>query len=265
MQAVSRRALVGVLAIAAVVTAGLLVSPASTFGTLESLVADPVTFGLVVAGLYLVRPLFAWPTTPLAIVVGYGFGATVGVPVAMFGVLVTVVPPFLAARWFVGGHTSQPGQLSSVHTAGSSATTTPTTPATETSEKRASGRFESTLEHARDVATSYYRTAGPIRGVTASRLAPIPSDVATCAAAACGVRLRHLLVGTAIGELPWTIAAVVVGASAATITTEGVGDLGLVLTVACIAAAALLLAGPLYRLLKRRNDSSAPGRPPASD
>lgn len=240
MQPVSRRAILGGLVAAAVLTAGVLVSPSATFGTLESVAADPVTFGLLVGGLYLVRPLFAWPTTPLAIVVGYGFGVTLGIPIAMVGILVTIVPPFLAVRWFVGGVES---------------------PAATTLQPGPTSRLESTLERAGDVATRYYRTAGPIRGVTASRLAPIPSDVATCAAAACGVRLRHLLVGTAIGELPWTIAAVVVGASAATITTGGVGDLGLALTVACVAAAAILLAGPTYRVLERRADSSASRRP----
>ncbi|ARS88418.1 TVP38/TMEM64 family protein [Natrarchaeobaculum aegyptiacum] len=243
MQPVSRRALLGVLLVVAVLTAGVLVSPSATFETLETLAADPVTFGFVVAGLYLVRPLFAWPTTPLAIVVGYGLGVTLGIPVAMVGVLVTVVPPFLAARWFVGGADS---------------------PAT-TMQPGPTGRLESTLERAGDVATRYYRTAGPVRGVTASRLAPIPSDVATCAAAACGVRLRYLLVGTAIGELPWTVAAVVVGASAATITADGMGDLGLALTVACVAAAAILLAGPVYRILQRREESSARRHPSTGD
>lgn len=245
MQPVSRRALLGVLLVVAVLTAGVLVSPSATFETLETLAADPVTFGFVVAGLYLVRPLFAWPTTPLAIVVGYGFGVVVGVPVALLGVLVTIIPPFLVARWVVGDRVE---------------------PSTETTVQTASaGRLESTLERAGDVATSYYRTAGPIRGVTASRLAPIPSDVATCAAAACGVRFRHLLVGTAVGELPWTIAAVVVGASAATITADGVGELGLALTVACVTAAAVLLVGPAYRVLRHRIAAPTTGQPSRSD
>lgn len=251
MQPVSRRGLLGLLVVVAVLTAGVLVSPSATFETLETLAADPVTFGFVVAGLYLVRPLFAWPTTPLAIVVGYGFGVAVGVPLALLGVLVTVIPPFLVARWVVGDRVESP-------------TETTVQPGSKPGSGSA-GRLESTLERAGDVATRYYRTAGPIRGVTASRLAPIPSDVATCAAAACGVRLRHLLVGTAIGELPWTIAAVVVGASAATITADGVGELGLALTVACVTAAAVLLVGPTYRVLRHRIAAPTAGQPSTSD
>ncbi len=111
------------------------------------------------------------------------------------------------------------------------------------------------LERVGETITQYYRTAGPIRGVVASRLAPIPSDVSTCAAAASGVRMRHLLVGTVIGELPWTVAAVIVGASAATVTMDGLGELGVALTIACGLAAALLLVGPAYRAIRSRTDS----------
>jgi len=93
------RALAGAIMATAMVAAGLLVSPSTTLGAVDSLTADPLLFGVVVAGLYLVRPLLAWPTTPLAAVVGYGFGAAVGLPIALLGVVVTVLPVFVAARW----------------------------------------------------------------------------------------------------------------------------------------------------------------------
>ncbi|RQG91148.1 TVP38/TMEM64 family protein [Natrarchaeobius halalkaliphilus] len=234
---VSRRAFVGLLLVAAIVTAGLLVSPAAMAGFLESLAADPGLFALTVAGLYLVRPLFAWPTTPLSIVVGYGYGIALGVPIAIVGVVVTVVPVFLAARWFVASNGSSATADSSLETAWGP------------------------LDRISGAVTRYYRTTGPIRGVTVSRLAPIPSDVSTCAAALSGVKLRHLVVGTALGELPWTIAGVVVGASAATITTDGFGGLGLALTLACGVAATLLLAGPAYRVVRSRTQTPETGRP----
>ncbi|OLZ42628.1 hypothetical protein A6E15_04545 [Natrinema saccharevitans] len=206
------------------VAAGLLVSPPTAIGAVDSLAADPLPFGLVVAALYLVRPLLAWPTTPLAAVVGYGYGVAVGVPVALAGVVVTVLPIFLAARWIAG-------------------------------DESVSGNCDESgfLERAGDAAGRYYETAGPLRGVVASRLAPIPSDVATCAAAVSGVPHRWFLVGTAIGELPWTVAAVVVGASAATATTGGIGDAGLAVSLAGLLAACLLLAGPAYRTLRSRD------------
>ncbi|TYT62955.1 TVP38/TMEM64 family protein [Natrialba swarupiae] len=228
----STRAVVGAVAVSAIVAAGLLVSPAAALSSLESVAANPLLFGLVVAGLYLVRPLFAWPTTPLAVVVGYGYGIVLGVPIALAGVVVTVAPVFVAACWVAPDGECEPDRE------------TPMGPA----------RWGS-LERVGETITQYYRTAGPIRGVVASRLAPIPSDVSTCAAAASGVRMRHLLVGTVIGELPWTVAAVIVGASAATVTMDGLGELGVALTIACGLAAALLLVGPAYRAIRSRTDS----------
>jgi uncharacterized membrane protein YdjX (TVP38/TMEM64 family) len=223
------RALAGTIVAAGALTAGVLVSPSTVFGVADSLAANPALFGLAVAGLYLVRPLFAWPTTPLAAVVGYGFGVAVGVPIALVGVVATVVPVFLAARRFAPE------------------------PATDPVRNAPADGY---LERTSRAVVRYYDSAGPLRGVTASRLAPIPSDVATCAAAVSGVELRHLVVGTAIGELPWTVAAVVVGASAATVTSSGLGDLGVALSIACALAAGLLLAGPVYRTVRSRADGS---------
>lgn len=215
------RAVTGTLVAAGMITAGVLVSPTTLLETVDAVAADPLLFGVVVAGLYLVRPLLAWPTTPLAAVVGYGFGVAAGVPIALAGVVTTVLPIFVAVRWLTGDSTAA-----------------------------AADSGGGLLERAGETVARYYDTAGPLRGVTASRLAPIPSDVATCAAAVSDVDLRHLIVGTAIGELPWTIAAVVVGASAATVSTNGLGDLGLVLSLGCALAAGLLLAGPLYRAIR---------------
>ncbi|PGF18352.1 TVP38/TMEM64 family protein [Natrinema sp. CBA1119] len=231
------RALAGAVVATAMIAAGLLVSPSTTLGAVDSLTADPLLFGLVVAGLYLVRPLLAWPTTPLAAVVGYGFGAAVGLPIALLGVVVTVLPVFVAARW-----------LSADDAAASE-----TTPHTRGTPSESEGERDSSrlLERAGDAVARYYETAGPLRGVTASRLAPIPSDIATCAAAVSGVSLRRFVVGTVIGELPWTAAAVVVGASAATVTSSGVGELGVAFSLVCAAAALVLLAGPAYGTVRR--------------
>ena len=159
------RPIAGLLVLSGVLVAGVATSPSATFGTLEAVAADPYLFGLAVVGMYLFRPLFAWPTTPLAVVVGYGYGVALGVPVALAGVVLTVLPTFLAVRWFVG----------------------------PTGDSRAFGPI---LERACDVTTRYYETTGPVRGVIVSRLAPIPSDVSTAAAAVSDVDLRQLAVGT---------------------------------------------------------------------
>lgn len=274
LSSVPTRVLAGALVVGAVVTAGVLVSPTATVEAVESLAADPFPFGAAVAGLYLVRPLFAWPTTPLAVVVGYGYGVAMGVPIALAGVVVTVTPVFLAARFAVdddaetstsvvqssgtGGGTDtdvDPAIETDIDTVTDTDTETDTESIIETSSA------DSLLERTNAVVSRYYETAGPIRGVTASRLAPIPSDVSTCAAAASGVRLRHLVLGTILGELPWTIAAVVVGASAATVTTGGLGELGLALPIACCLAAALLLAGPAYRAVRTHTQAQHVDRP----
>ncbi|WP_247001108.1 VTT domain-containing protein [Halosolutus gelatinilyticus] len=238
----SRRAIAGLVVIGAVV-AGVLVSPAATAAAVASIAADPLLFGLVVAGLYLVRPLFAWPTTPLAAVAGYGFGVALGVPIALVGVVATVIPVFLAVTWVT------------IDADGAAAKTGPTTDSGRLSTAIA-GPVERLFERTGTAIDRYYETAGPVRGVVASRLAPIPSDVATAAAAIADVRLRQLVVGTAIGELPWTIAAVVVGASAATLSTDGLAGTSVALAIGCAVAAALLLAGPAYRLVRSEPQST---------
>ncbi|WP_436343996.1 TVP38/TMEM64 family protein [Natronorubrum sp. FCH18a] len=243
LSSVKRRALVGTVVIGAIVAMGVLVSPSTILGAVESVSADPYLFGLVVGGLYLVRPLLVLPTTPLAVVVGYGYGVALGLPIALVGVVTTVIPVFLVARWLAGTETNT---ASGTHA--------------DSAAESAGGTFESLLERAGSVGTRYYDTAGPTRGVVVSRLAPIPSDVSTCAAAVSGVRLRQFVVGTVVGELPWTVAAVVVGASAATVTTDGFGEFGATLTVACLGAAVILLAGPAYRVVRMHRRARNAGR-----
>lgn len=213
------RTLAAVAIFGAVVGFGLFASPSRIVAVVEPATADPVRFGVLVAGLYLLRPALALPTTPLAVVVGHGYGVPLGIPIALAGATATAVPVFLTARRVLGGARGAPAS-----------------------------RLERFLERARGAVGRYYDTAGPIRGVVASRFAPIPSDVATCAAAVSGVSLGQLLVGTAVGELPWTVAGVAVGASTATVTAGG-DEPGLSLAFGCALAAALLVGGPLYRRL----------------
>jgi len=206
----SRRRVVGGLVALAVVCGALLVSPAAAMDRVERVADDPVLFGAVLAGLYLVRPLFAWPTTPLAVAVGYGYGF-LGIPFALVGIAVTTIPPFLAVRWFDRG--ADTGRAS------------------EASER-------------------LFAATGDFRGVLAARLAPIPADVATCAAGLGDVRLRTVIAGTVIGEVPWTVLAIAVGASADRLAAGRVETIGLPAILAMVGLAAILLAGPARRLAR---------------
>ncbi|ELZ08440.1 hypothetical protein C479_13913 [Halovivax asiaticus JCM 14624] len=227
-----QRVVLGAVAVLGIVGAGLLVSPSVALARFESLANDPLSFGLLVAVLYLVRPALAWPTTPLAAVVGYGFGVSAGIPIATAGILVTILPPFVVIRRV----TSRPDER----------------------ERNATGAFETTLDRARRYVDRYYDAVGATRGVVVSRLAPIPSDVATACAAVRGVSIPQLLVGTAIGELPWTVAAVTIGASAASLTGVDGQQFDPLLFAGCLLAAGLVIARPLYRTLADR-DRSGPG------
>lgn len=215
-----RRALVGALVVACVVVASLLTSPAGTLAFVSSVANDPVAFGLVLVGLYLVRPLLAWPPTLLAVVVGYGYGVALGVPVALCGVVATSLLPFYATRWLDGGLAAVAGE-----------------PATDPAD---GGRL-------RGHAASYFHATGDARGVTAARLVPIPADIVSCTAAVSGVSAGAFVAGTFLGELPWTVAAVLVGSSAKELSTGGLGSVGLPLGAVTVVAAAALLAGPAYR------------------
>ncbi|ATW87154.1 putative membrane protein YdjX (TVP38/TMEM64 family) [Halohasta litchfieldiae] len=100
---------------------------------------------------------------------------------------------------------------------------------------------------------------GGVRGMTAARLFPLPSDAVSVAAGAVGVRLRPYLAGTALGELPWAILGVIVGRSVDHLTTgELSGAVDPWLLAGMTAVAVLLLAGPCYRLLSTEQSMELP-------
>lgn len=100
---------------------------------------------------------------------------------------------------------------------------------------------------------------GGVRGMTAARLFPLPSDAVSVAAGAVGLRLRSFLVGTGLGELPWAILGVIVGQSVDQLTTgELSGAVDPWLLAGMTAVAVLLLAGPCYRLLSKGQPKALP-------
>lgn len=210
----SRRRIVGVLVVLTVAIGSLLVSPSTAFEGLRTVADDPVLFGVAVLGLYLIRPLFAWPTTFLSIAVGYGYGL-VGFPIALAGIAMTTVAPFLAVRWFDRGVDS--------------------------------GRVA-------DASDRFFATTGDFRGMVAGRIAPIPADVVTGAAALADVRLRTVLAGTVVGEIPWTVLAIAAGTSADKLAAGRPTSIGMPAMLATIAIAVLLLAGPVLRVATDREN-----------
>ncbi len=83
----------GVATLVAVALAAVLVSPAVLLAWFDALAARPGWFVLLVVVAAVVRPVFAWPTSLLAIAVGYAFGLW-GIPFALLALTVTSIPPY---------------------------------------------------------------------------------------------------------------------------------------------------------------------------
>ncbi|MFB6092387.1 MAG: VTT domain-containing protein [Haloquadratum sp.] len=83
--------------VAVVLVAAFLVSPDAVLARATWLAADPSRLVVAALALAAVRPLVAWPTTLLALVLGYGLGVG-GFPLALSLVTLTSVPPYAFAR-----------------------------------------------------------------------------------------------------------------------------------------------------------------------
>jgi uncharacterized membrane protein YdjX (TVP38/TMEM64 family) len=212
----TRRALAGIGLVALAGVGALTVSREAAMGAVGAVADDPVLFVGAVFALYLVRPAVLWPPTLVAVVAGYGLGPALAFPVALVGAVVTSAPPFYFARWLD------------------------------------CGQENALVARLADAGSGYFGSTGDVRGVVAARLAPVPADAVSCAAGLSAMPFRAFALGVLVGELPWTVAAVVVGSSLSTITAEGLGGVGTPLAVATTVAAALLLAGPAYERLGGR-------------
>lgn len=180
-----RRQLLGVGVVLGVVTVvALVVSPAAVLAAFRTSADRPALFlGLLVLA-YLLRPLAAWPMTPLSVAVGFGFGYA-GLPLALALTLVTCLPGYALGR--------------------------------RSPERGPLGR-------AGALSARYFETTGPARGVAGARLVPLPADAVSYAAGVAGLGLRPYLLGTLAGELPWVLAAVALGRSLETLTVTGITD-----------------------------------------
>ena len=219
MEKSTRRQLGGVAVFAVlVVVASLVLSPRRLLEEVAHLSAHPIQFGLALLVLYLVRPLFAWPISPISALVGYVLGLRYGIPVALVGATLTTIPPFLFAR-----HAGRSG----------------------------GGLFA----RLNDAGRRFISVTGATRGVLAARLSPLPADPVSYGAGFSGVSTRAYVLGTFLGEIPWVFVEVLAGASMRTLSTEGLSA-GLHVLGASFAVAILLLAGPAYRHVQSRRLSA---------
>lgn len=205
------RQLAGIALVAAIaISAATVRSPKDAFAFVEMLVARPILLAIALVGLYLLRPLLAWPISALSVLLGYLFGPE-AFPIALAGAVVTTLPAYLLARGL--GH--EVGILARVG----------------------------------DVGATVRRTTGDLRGVIAVRLAPLPTDPVSYAAGLAGVPMRPYVLGTALGEAPWVATAVLLGASMGQLTTTGISANPLTLATAIALACLLAVSGPAYRRL----------------
>lgn len=207
------------LALAGLVALGLVLSPGDAVARLRAGLYSP-WFPLALAGLYLLRPLLAWPITALSVLVGYRYGVAVGLPVALAGAVATSLVPYAVGRYY----RDRPGPFAWA-VAGSQ---------------------------------RFFRATGGLRGVVAARLAPTPAEPVSVAAGAGRVSLPAFALGTALGELPWTAAAVLAGHSLSRLSLADAPAVSPWLLAAALLAAALLLAGPAYRWLRARRRPVGP-------
>ena len=210
MRVTGRQVAVGAILLALVVAA-IAFRPADLLSRIQVVLYSP-WFPLLLLGLYALRPFLGWPITALSALVGFRYGLVLGLPVALVGVVATSLIPYTAGRRF-----DLDGPVF--------------------------GRFVGGSRW-------YFGTAGDLRGVVAARLAPTPAEPVSAAAGFGGVPLGSFVLGTLLGELPWTIAAVAVGHSLNTYSVAHV-SIDWRLAILGLVAAVVLLAGPAYRALGR--------------
>lgn len=200
------RRLLGIAGLLALVALAAYASPDRVLAVVRGLLHSP-WFPLVLLVLYAVRPFLAWPITLLSALVGYEFGLAIGLPFALLGAVATSLIPFYAGR-YLSTDTGFLGRL----TGGS---------------------------------TAYFERTGGVRGVAAARLVPTPAEAISGAAGAGGVTLPAFTLGTLLGELPWTIAAVAIGAGLDRFTLAAV-HLDPLLAAGLALAGLTAIAGPTY-------------------
>lgn len=204
-----RRISIGLL-VSGVVAVALLLSPDAVLAYGTTTIASP-WFPVVLVALYTIRPFLGWPITLVSALVGYKYGLVVGLPIALAGCVLTSLPAFVAGRRL------------------------PT-----------SGRITGIVGARSE---QYFSLTGGLRGLVAARLAPTPAEPVSAAAGLGGLSVATFAIGTIVGELPWTIAAVVLGAGLHTFDPASV-TLDWRLGILAGLGALVLVARPAYDVVR---------------
>lgn len=199
--------------VALAVAGTVALSPQRAIQALQRVLASP-WFPLVLIALYAIRPFLAWPITAISLLVGYQYGLLLGLPIALTGAAATSLIPYAATRY------------------------------ADTST--------GLLGLATDGSTWFFATVGDLRGLIAARLAPTPAEPVSAAAGAAGLSTPTFILGTLIGELPWTIAAVLAGHTTRQLSLDAATPDPWLITAGLLAAL-ILLAGPAYHHLQTDN------------
>ena len=198
-----------VLGFGSLIAIGVLIGPGPLIERLQAVLNSP-WFPVVLVGLYLVRPFLGWPITVLSALVGYKYGILYGVPIALLGAVGSTLIAYAGMRYF---------------------------------------EFDSgVLGWAADESGDFFSSAGDLRGMLAARIAPVPAEATSLAAGAAEVRPSTFILGTAIGEIPWAVAAVTIGHSMYRLTLSDI-SFSPWLIAATVVASLIILAGPTYRLV----------------
>ncbi|NHN42724.1 VTT domain-containing protein [Halorubellus sp. JP-L1] len=215
MASVKRR-LVPAIVVVVLVVLAIVLRPAVVVDAFSAVLDSP-WFPVVLLAAYLGRSLVAWPITPLAALVGFKYGLVVGVPVALAGAAISTFVPYAAVRYFDfdGG----------------------------------------VLGWAADESDSFFHATGDLRGMVAARVAPVPAEATSLAAGAAHVKPTTFLAGTVLGELPWAVAAVLIGHSMHRLALSEV-EYSPWLLAGTAAAALLLLTGPTFKFVRGRQNAS---------
>lgn len=202
----SRRRLTAGLLLSLLLATVYLYSPDAGLAVVTATLASP-WFPIVLVALYLLRPFLGWPITLVSALVGFRYGLTIGIPIALAGCVLTSLPAFVAGRRL------------------------PT-------DGRLLGLVGARSEQ-------YFAATGGLRGLIAARLAPTPAEPVSAAAGMGGLTATTFALATLVGELPWTVAAVGLGAGLKTFDPVSVAvdwRLGLLAGLAAL----VLVARPAY-------------------
>lgn len=211
----SRSRLGLIVGVGSILLAALAIAALAPHELLVSRIATLESGGLVLLGIllaYVLRPLVFGPMSIITVFVGFRFGVGLGLFVAILGTVLSTLPPYVFARRY--------------------------------------GRQVGVFQGLGRSGIRAIRVTGELRSVVSARLSPVPADPVSYGAGFSNVAVGSYVLGTIIGELPWALAFLYLGDSLQRWSTSS-ATIDLRLIAVFSLGAALLLAGPTYRYVRR--------------